>query len=652
MHGPSSLGNLLFEGAPIVRLFHAALDRDPTAAELEAGRRLVRESGSLVPLAASLATSREFRRLHGWSGEAGTLAEMAFSPAMRVALLPGLCPGMPPDEPEAYDLWVRLYDQPDQAALEAMPRHAGPPIAIAIAIGDTEAEAALATIASLHAQIHPHWTLHAATRLHAEWPRAALAPALAGPHVFARACEGDDPMLASIRACIAHAGEDGWVAILEPGDLLAPTALHEAAGLIAARPDLAMLRTDEDVVDVDGKRRLPRFKPAYSPLTDDPVGQLAVYRASLLQAVLARDDAAAHPFRAIASDAARLAGEHLVHHPAILCHRRSSRVEPHRAMSRAVSPPALSVTIIVPTRDRADLLARCTDGILRRTSYPSIELLIVDNGSTEPEALRLIDTLAADRRVRVLRVPGPFNFAGLNNAAAEAATGDLLVLLNNDVEIRDGDWLRALEGMARRTEIGVAGARLLYPDGTLQHAGILLGPGGAATHVGRHFPADEPGYLGRFERVTELSAVTGACLAIRREVWRRVGGMDERLAVTFNDVDLCLRVRAAGLRVVWTPHATLVHHEAQSRGLESEDMAKRERFAREQAILVSTWGDAVEADPFLNANLLAVPSGHLVPTRPRAPRPWPPNDCPVMTRQPAVTAASANQRGRVDRPPE
>ena len=170
-----------------------------------------------------------------------------------------------------------------------------------------------------------------------------------------------------------------------------------------------------------------------------------------------------------------------------------------------------------------------------------------------------------------------------------------------------------------RPGVGIVGARLLYPDRTVQHAGILLGPGGRATHVGRGAGADDPGYLGQLASMRDVSAVTGACLAISTDTWRRVGGMDERLAVTWNDVDLCLQVRKAGLRVVWTPRATLLHRESVTRGLEAADPAKLARFRDEQALVRAEWGEALEHDPFLNANLLALDSGPLVLTRPRRP---------------------------------
>ena len=619
MIGPTNLGSLILEGAPVVRLYQLALKRDPTEVELRDGRQLARSSGSLLTLANALTSGEEYRRLHGGAGDPRSLLERAAAPeAEQAALLPGLLAGVPPDEPTAYALWMQLYDQPPQAPPEVVQRLDGLSISLVMVLSDTEVEAALQSITSLRGQVHRRWRLHLATRLLSRWPRDALATAFDDDRVVQCPVAGPDLLVGAIGVASADAASE-WMALLQPGDLLPPTALLEAACVIASSPEIAMLRTDEDVFE-EG-RRLPRFKPAWSSLTDDAVGQLAITRSTLLREAAASCASSANPFSTIARQAARLAGKGLVHYPAILCHRRPSRVEHEgRASRAALRPTSLTASVIVPTRNGAAFLATCAEGVLRRTDFPSLQLIIVDNGSDEPRTLELLDELAADRRVDILKAPGPFNFAALNNLAASSATGQLLVLLNNDVEIRDEGWLAELERLAALDEVGAVGARLLYPDGTIQHAGLLLGPEGAATHVGRHFPADEPGYLRRFERVCELSAVTGACLAIRRDVWQRVGGMDERLAVTFNDVDLCLRVRAAGLRVVWTPDATLIHHEAQSRGVEADDPARLDRFERERTILRATWGAAVDDDPFLNPNLLAMPSGHLVATRPRRAR--------------------------------
>lgn len=590
---------------------------------------------------------------------AGLIAVLADSPIGRdnIPLLPGLAPGAPPDDRWAYRLWVQEYDSPGETALAAIPRIDGPSVTIAMTAGDTTAEGALHTLESLRRQIYGNWELRLIARLLSNWPREALAAAAAA-----------EPRLRLLDAPHGSANRADWlhvalaeasgalVCFLDAGDRLPPTALHEVVGAFTAHPDKLLLYSDEDVADPDG-RRDPRFKPGFSPdllLAGNCIGQLAVYRAELLERLGGLHAPYVHYDLALRA-AAAAGADGIVHLPAVLCHRAEPAADwpaphwpaPHRPMRtdgtlrtapgllaveaapwprlrfRVPDPPPL-VSVIVPTRDRPDLLSACIAGLLERTDYPAIELLVVDNGSRDRDALALLARLEATPRVRVLRHPEPFNFSALNNAAAAEATGDVLLLLNNDTEVLHADWLAEMVSHAVRPGVGAVGARLLYPDGSVQHAGMLLGPAGAAVHVGRFAPRDASGYDGQLACTRDLSAVTGACLALRRDTFQAVGGMDEDLAVTWNDVDLCLRLRAAGLRVIWTPHAVLRHREAVTRGRESEDAGRLARFRREQALMQARWRTAMDDDPFLNPNLLASEAGPLVLTRPRARRPWQP----------------------------
>ena len=220
---------------------------------------------------------------------------------------------------------------------------------------------------------------------------------------------------------------------------------------------------------------------------------------------------------------------------------------------------AASLEIIVPTRDNAELLARCADAVLHRTDYAQIELLIVDNESATSDSLVLLAELATDNRVRVLRRPGPFNYSALNNAAARDALGEVLLLLNNDTDVLSPGWLREMVAQALRPGVGAVGAKLLYADGRIQHAGVVLGNGGIA-HQLRLASRADPGPMGELALARTVLAVTGACLAIRRATFLEVGGLDEdNLAVAFNDIDLCLRLADHGYRTVWTPFAELLH---------------------------------------------------------------------------------------------
>ena len=291
------------------------------------------------------------------------------------------------------------------------------------------------------------------------------------------------------------------------------------------------------------------------------------------------------------------------------CARDPSPAPPPSRGGGVTTPPLVS--IIIPTRDRAALLARCTDGVLHRTDYAPIELLIVDNESRERRAARLLTRLATDPRVRILPYPGPFNWSAMNNAAVHAARGEIVVLLNNDIEIADPAWLCEMVTLAQRPDIGIVGARLLYPDGTLQHAGMTIGPGAVAVHLCRGAARHDPGHGGMLRYTRSVAAVTGACMAMRRAVFDAVGGLETaHLAVTNNDLDLCLRVRARGWRVVCTPRAELYHLDAASRGPEL-GAGQFARVQRERAYLVRRWGALAEHDPYLNPNLATV-NGQLV----------------------------------------
>ncbi len=651
-------------GGPLLRLHRAALGRDPDAAGLAALVAARRGGADLLVLARVLAANDEFAALHGpgdadapadaafaarvaaqafgrggdpisnplakvfeGSGRAELLAAVAEAAPVRARspLLPGLFPDVPPDDSVAYAFWVAAHDTIPPGALTRIVPPPGPRVGFAMRAGDSEVEAVLRTAASLQAQVHQDWELRLACRLHSAWPRrAVMALAEANPRI---AIIDLPPLTPAIEALnLALRSVTGPVAgLLEPGDTLPPTALLEA--LSALSPDTLLVFTDEDQADPFGRRSAPRFKPDYSPdamQAADVIGQLVLYRAGLLAELGGLDPAAApHEAYDLARRAAAVAGPGRIRHvPAVLCHRAAPPPpDPPAPPPPALPDPLPPVSVIMPTRDRADLLAASARGVLRGTDYPALELIIVDNGSTDPAAVALLAELGADPRAQVLPWSGAFNFSAMNNAAARRAGGQVLLLLNNDVELTDPGWLRAMVAHAVRPDVGAVGARLLYRDGRLQHGGMALGPAGRATHLLRGAPRNAPGYLGQLKATRDVSAVTAACLAIRADVWARVGGMNEQLPVAWNDVDLCQRVRAAGLRVIWTPHAVLLHLEGETREEDAADPARQARFLADQSLYRATWGSAAGEDPFLNPNLIAG-DHQLLLAPPRRPRPW------------------------------
>ena len=510
-------------GSTVVGLFRTALARDPTPAEMADFVPMVRARAGLHALAERLAATDEFQRRYGASagvdfiaalrrnafgpdpvaiGAASLEADLGASRAElvasvtslalargRIPLLPGLAPGAAPDDPVAYRLWVNEYDTPDPKAVARLRPLAGPRITVAMISGDTQAEAVLRTVDSLCAQVYEAWELCLVARTLSPWSREVIERL---PRQDARVRLIDSGVL-----CDAFAARTGsLVCRLAPGDCLPPTAFYEILAEFQAHPEVALVYTDEDVQSA-GVRHSPRFKPDFSPealLAKDGIGQLTVYRDQLLRELGGPLDSAD-----LARQAAATAGAgRLLHLPAVLCHRGEAVLPDPSTVARTRHPvpqPAPLVTIVVLTKDRAGLLASCAAGVLDQTDYDQVELLIVDNGSTEPEALALLAALEARKRVRVIRRPGPFNFAALNNAAVAEAQGEVLLLLNNDTEVQHADWLDEMVGQLSQPGIGIVGARLLYPNGTVQHAGILLGPDGAATHVGRGAARDDPGYL-------------------------------------------------------------------------------------------------------------------------------------------------------------
>jgi O-antigen biosynthesis protein len=256
------------------------------------------------------------------------------------------------------------------------------------------------------------------------------------------------------------------------------------------------------------------------------------------------------------------------------------------------------VSVIIPTRDRADLLTRCVRGVRERTAYPDIELLVVDNDSRCRDALACLETLNGASGVRVLRHPGAFNFAAICNRAAAQARGEVLVFLNNDTDVIDGGWLAELASLARDPRNGCVGAKLLFGDGSIQHAGIRLGGRAVAANACAGCPRDGGGHGDLLRDRRTVSAVSAACLAIRRQLYLELGGMDESLPVAYNDVDLCLAAEAVGYRNLFTPFAELYHLEGQSRG-RTRTLRQWFRLLRDRRYLRRKWGARLDSDPWL-----------------------------------------------------
>ncbi len=509
----------------------------------------------------------------------------------RLIPLPGaLEPGAVGD----YAEWLRQYDTLSLEDRRDVARHirsltGAPRIIVWVDPGGEDAAAFARTADSLDSQLYTRW-------------RGRLPPGCSVGWTRRWRWRGDP------------AG--AFVLLLRSGDVLAPHALYRLAVELAAHPDTAVLTFDEDRL-VDGARTAPRFHGAWSPdlLRAGATPGAVLVRRGAIAACGGLSPGGLRDLLLRLSDS--VPRDAIRHAPGVLLHRAA---EPFHAAPIRYSPPVEPplASIIVPTRDAAVLLQRTLDGVLHRTAYPRIEVIVLDNGSTDPAALATLASLAADERVRVLPASGPFNYSALNNQGVAAAQGEVVVLLNNDMDVIEPGWLSELVAHAMRPEVGAVGCKLLYAGGTVQHAGIVTGMTGLAGHVFRGQPADAPALA----LTRNVSAVTAACLAMRRSVYLSCGGMDAvALAVSYSDVDLCLRLREAGLLIVWTPFACLLHLESVSRGADANP-ENRTRALREHDALLRRWGARLLRDPFYSPCLSIDDESGGLAWPPRTPRPW------------------------------
>ena len=456
-----------------------------------------------------------------------------------------------------------------------------------------------------------------------------------------------------------------WIALLDHDDELTEDALYWMAASLEADPDADILYSDEDKIDEEGRISDPYFKPDWSPelfLSQNMINHLGVYRRSLVEkgGRFREGFEGSQDYDLALRVLDQTTPERVRHIPAILYHWRmvagsvalgsEEKSYPYERARKAIAEhlerngvkaevvagrdrfshrvvPALParkphVTIIVPTRDRVDMMRMVVTGLLEKTSYPNWDLIIVDNGSEKAETLEYFAEIQKDARITVLRDDEPFNFSRLNNRAAEQAKGPLLLLLNNDIEPIDDGWLEEMVRQIQRPGVGAVGAKLYYPNDTVQHVGVTTGIGGVAGHFDKHLPREAPGYFNRAQLIHNVSATTAACLLTTKKIYKQIGGMnDKELKVAFNDVDFCLKIRAAGHRIVLTPYAELYHHESVSRGLE-DTVEKRDRFRSEMMWMRNKWGDALDGDPYFNPNLSLDQETPTYAIPPRVPKPW------------------------------
>jgi glycosyltransferase involved in cell wall biosynthesis/LmbE family N-acetylglucosaminyl deacetylase len=436
-----------------------------------------------------------------------------------------------------------------------------------------------------------------------------------------------------------------YIALLDNDDLLPEQALFWIVKALADHPDAGLIYSDEDKIDELGRRYDPYFKSDWNPdlfLSHNMICHLGVYRVDLVRKLggFREGYEGAQDYDLALRCTEQLAPQQIVHIPRVLYHWRSHPGSTAQAgseknyallageralndhfmragisakaelldfgMYRArydIPQPGPLVSLIIPTRNALNLTKQCVESILAKTTYKNYEIIIVDNNSDDPQTLAYFASLSSDSKISVLRDERPFNYSTLNNDAVLYARGEYIGLINNDIEVISPQWLDEMISLAIQPGVGAVGARLWYPNDTLQHGGVISGLGGLAGHSHKHLPKEHPGYFYRAQLIQTLSAVTAACLVIKKSIYQEVRGLDGvNLKVAFNDVDFCLRVREAGYRNIWTPYAELYHHESATRGYE-DTPEKQLRFQEEVLYMQKRWGDILLNDPAYSPNL-------------------------------------------------
>ncbi len=427
-----------------------------------------------------------------------------------------------------------------------------------------------------------------------------------------------------------------FITFIYPNDKLSEHALFWFAETINNKPEASLIYSDEDKLS-ESSRIDPDFKPNWNPelfLSYNYISNLTVFRKDILNKIenFSINIESAQNYDLTIRYIEKISTQQICHIPRILYHSGTITNKEHASLAckkvmnshllrcnikahveannqglrihyDLPEKPAL-VSIIIPTRNGLNYLRTCIESIYSLTNHPNYEIILIDNGSDDKACLAYLSQLKTNHsNFKVIRDDQAFNYSRLNNLAVQSAQGELIALLNNDIEVISPDWLDEMASIALQENSGAVGAKLLYPDNTLQHAGIILGIGGWAGHAHKRFPASASGYKNRAKLRQNVSAVTGACLVISRSKFLQVGGLNEvDLKIACNDVDLCLKLLKKGYRNVWTPYAELYHHESATRGYE-DSPEKKARFANELAYMKHQWGEILENDPAYNPNL-------------------------------------------------
>lgn len=556
-----------------------------------------------------------------------------------------------------YPAFIALNDNLKEADIRAMRKQVlqlplRPVISLIMPVQAPNEELFRAALDAVSGQIYPHWELLLAGDFSADSQSFAIANEYLGKNVQIKIVPvNPDAKLAVTLNRALELAQGEFVTRINQHGQITPHALFLLALEISKHPDADLVYTDDDSIDDNNQRHDPRFKPDWNPdlfFSYNYLANLTFYRHErLLELGGYRPGFEGAEDYDLSLRYLRDVSEKIIRHiPRVLYHSRttsqeiSSTTSPlleefscervaHHSEIRALEtyfegsgitvedgpapglyqikhplpeyPPLVS--IIIPTRDKVEILKKCVESIQQKTEYENWEMLVIDNQSVESETHIYLDQIQSDPRIKVIHYEKAFNYSALNNFAVLHAQGEVLALLNNDVEVISKGWLTEMVSHAIRMDIGVVGAKLLYSNGTVQHAGVILGLGGVAGHAHRYLKGDEHGYCHRAVVTQNLSAVTGACMVVRKSCYQEVGGLNETdLGVAFNDIDFCLKLVATGYRNVFTPFALLYHHESISRGPD-DTPEKHARFLHEFEYMRRIWGGILQNDAAYNPNL-------------------------------------------------
>ena len=556
-----------------------------------------------------------------------------------------------------YAEWIKRYDtvgELDRVNMRSLQTifEYKPLISIVVVTRNPEDKFLISAIEAIGAQIYTNWEVYVVVdeRLNSSTSINLENLAVKDSRIKIEYASPDRSRESIIHATLGMLKGE-WLVLLESNNLITENALFWIVSTINANHSAQLIYCDEDKIDADGKRYDPYFKCDWNSdlfYSQNMLGCMVFYRTDLVRKIggLRDEFAASKMYDLVLRCVEAIKHEQIIHIPRVLHHANTGRhlgqmneaafskltatmhvdengvkaLQEHFARLnikaqvsiikenyrvKYVLPEILPlVTLIIPTRNGLSLLRQCIDSIINKTTYGNYDLLIVDNGSDEPETLEYLRVLAQNPRHTILRDDGPFNYSALNNKAVKCAKGNIVALINNDIEVISKEWLSEMVSHALRPGVGAVGARLWFSDDTLQHAGVVLGCYGLAGHAHKNLPKNESGYFNRANLVQGYSAVTAACLVIQKDIFLEVGGLnEEHLRVAFNDVDLCAKLIKAGYRNIWTPYADLYHHESATRGPDDANQATRSRMAKEASYIQRQWSSLLAKDPAYNPNL-------------------------------------------------